>query len=1377
MLRLAIISVLCVLVSCVSYDRVIIVDPVAGHDTPNCIKGKEPCQTLAFTFATDHRNSSTQYVLNEGTHILNDSTETFDNLTSISLLGQGANTTVYCSDWNTGLAFVRVKDLTLSNITLHNCSALRYSTSRDYVIESGKSLLQFQVALYLNDCANVVMEFVYINHSPNAAGVVMYNTNGRNRITDCMFYNNSITSSISKESLGILNSLRGGGGFHVEFSYCLPGEVCIEAPPIIGSTYEFTRCSFTDNVAKDPTSDDTVYIVPHHSDHIAFGRGGGLSIFVNGNSSGNVFQIDSCNFERNQALWGGGLFLEFHDASDHNTAYITDTTFTENECIYTKDFGTAGGGMRIGQYAYDIKVGVGNHVAIVGGNFIGNDALNGGGVSVSTALPKISEDQVDMINIVDVLFARNIARLGSAIHIEKFPFIFSGMQVGGVGVKGCTFIGNNVHYAARWESENSDPYEVGDGTVYVYGVPVTFDGNVTFLRNSGSGLSVAKSEASFSNCSANFVQNTGNKGGGIALLGAARIIIDNSTQMHFVNNTAMLYGGAIYNNYISKRILGSYPDCFIQFVDPSIHTREWGAMFNFEDNADLGGSHPNIIHSTSVLPCAWVGESRTNIFTWNGWTCSNKNIALNCSMLVSSNIGKIKFKSETKDKYSVFPGLPFSLGLDIRDDMDLDITKQTIFLASVNDSLFKADLEDAKQYSYLLGGNATIWGEDKYTNNVTLTLNTIEDPTWHLEISVSLEPCPPGFKELGSRQDSSNETTDNVAQSLRSCECAGNYGGVLYCNKQLFSARLANGLWIGRLYNDSDPNEEYRSAYCPYGFCFNDPQDSSFLLPHDADDLEHRVCNHQGRMGILCAKCIEGFVPAINSRTYVCINCTDSNIAKNVFKYISAAYIPLALMFIIIIAFGVRLTTGAANAFILYSQVVSTTFILDANGQLPLNLIAGNHTDALLKAYRTIYGIFNLEFIEHLIPPLCIGKRLATLTIISLEYFVAFFPLFMILMAIVTIKVTGIVGDRCCNKKQEHGKVLTKVIKFLAKQKRHLSESLLPAFAAFILLSYTKLVFISSRIATKVYIKEDNGGIVEERVFYAGHLHYYNAEYIPYLITAVLVYSTFVAIPPLVLLDYPLRMFEWCLSKVDCFWRWYPVDKVHFFQDTFQGCFRNNCRFTAGLYFLFRLLTNITFALSQTWLQQYIVQQIACMVIVVILALVRPYNKENKVFNYIDILIFANLSITNAISLYLYEYALNNPRTSTLPTSAFVIQYILVYLPLVYIIVYVVYSKIRKPVKTSMKETIKKLPSYRPRSREVSISSLPPNNDLYYHSYETSEEVLLHRAREKNTGKFSECKHPVMIVEARGLEGEASVLLIGANGASNGSKANSSLSD
>ena len=121
------ISVLGLIINCASYNRVITIDPLVGNDAPACINGEEPCLTLAFAFQSDHRESSTQYVLNEGTHILNESTETFKNLTFISLVGERTKMTVYCTDSNTGLAFIIVKDL-----TMYNCSALRYSTSRDY---------------------------------------------------------------------------------------------------------------------------------------------------------------------------------------------------------------------------------------------------------------------------------------------------------------------------------------------------------------------------------------------------------------------------------------------------------------------------------------------------------------------------------------------------------------------------------------------------------------------------------------------------------------------------------------------------------------------------------------------------------------------------------------------------------------------------------------------------------------------------------------------------------------------------------------------------------------------------------------------------------------------------------------------------------------------------------------------------------------------------------------------------------------------------------------------------------------------------------------------------------------------------------------------
>ncbi len=74
---------------------------------------------------------------------------------------------------------------------------------------------------------------------------------------------------------------------------------------------------------------------------------------------------------------------------------------------------------------------------------------------------------------------------------------------------------------------------------------------------------------------------------------------------------------------------------------------------------------------------------------------------------------------------------------------------------------------------------------------------------------------------------------------------------------------------------------------------------------------------------------------------------------------------------------------------------------------------------------------------------------------------------------------------------------------------------------------------------------------------------------------------------------------------------------------------------------------------------------------VVLIALCQPYNKENRIINYIDALIFTNLAIINALSLYLYaSTSMSNQAPSH---SIFLLQYILILLPLVYMIVCVVW--------------------------------------------------------------------------------------------------------
>ncbi len=401
----------------------------------------------------------------------------------------------------------------------------------------------------------------------------------------------------------------------------------------------------------------------------------------------------------------------------------------------------------------------------------------------------------------------------------------------------------------------------------------------------------------------------------------------------------------------------------------------------------------------------------------------------------------------------------------------------------------------------------------------------------------------------------------------------------------------------------------------------------------------------------------------MNSKYYECVNCTGINLPANIAKYIASIYLPLAIAFAVIILFDIRLTTGPANAFILYSQVVSSIFSLDADGQVKPVANIKTYQD-LLKGYRVVYGIFNLEFVENLLPPFCFSSNFNALSVLLLDYGVAVFPLLMIIVIVLCLRLKECfsgAADSC-------GKRL--ILRRYRCSCRKINEALLPAFATFILLSYTKFSLTSSYISSTQSLIDEYGKKANSlRVYFAGQMSTNDTQYkYQYFLPSIIV-TIFVCVIPVLLLHYPLRVFEWLISKVTILWKFYPIDRVHVFLDTFQGCYRNNMRFFAGLYFLFRLVLNVIYTATGSWLQQYIAQQIVCVVMITLVAICRPYNKENWIFNYVDVLIFADLAIINALTLYLYTIGEDTNQIHSV--STFVFQYVLVFLPLIFMVGYV----------------------------------------------------------------------------------------------------------
>lgn len=186
---------------------------------------------------------------------------------------------------------------------------------------------------------------------------------------------------------------------------------------------------------------------------------------------------------------------------------------------------------------------------------------------------------------------------------------------------------------------------------------------------------------------------------------------------------------------------------------------------------------------------------------------------------------------------------------------------------------------------------------------------------------------------------------------------------------------------------------------------------------------------------------------------------------------------------------------------------------------------------------------------------------------------------------------------------------------------------------------------------------------------------FFSREYLlPYGLIACCVVVFFVALPPLFLLGLP-QLVDRLLEKENfsCLRRVWPTVIVHIYLDAFQGFYKPNRRFFAGLYFVFRLVILIVNASTSKYLNTYVLQQLFIVVMIILLGIFKPYKRE--VFNIVDSLIFLNLGVVNLISTYVYSSSLTISGLGGRSASAlYATQYCLLWLPLVYMLSYLAFK-------------------------------------------------------------------------------------------------------
>ena len=971
-------------------------------------------------------------------------------------------------------------------------------------------------------------------------------------------------------------------------------------------SYVFSKCVFKGNKAANVCCDMPT-------------SGGGLAIRFHGSSHGNQVTVESCMFDSNLANEGGGMFIQFKEQSEQNTVTIKSTNFSSNVVDSNFSIGTytSGGGAKV---TFESDDSVGNDVIFQDCTLYNNSADVGGGISVSANGNCRNGSTVNRMNFTKCIFVKNHADYGAAMDLYKQSNLLDCKKVV-VTVSDCSFLQNGIPY--------NNSFSRSFSVINVNGLATSFTGTTIFSGSIGTPLAIKNIGTDLlAHSTLNFTQNTGYSGGALAFTSSGHLTVHEDTQVTFMNNSASVKGGAIFWEYFDEHFtLYNFQQCFLQYYDNSVHPNEWNTTFQFSDNCASG--RKNSIFVSSLIPCVWrtndhstPEEDIMQTFCWDNWEYSNSN---SCSSEIATTPA---YFEEMSLSVNVIPGGVVTLPLKAFDDLQRTLTNDAAYAVegtSVNSSI-------------ITDNTITIYGIPNTTTN--LSIQTLDSRVVQAEVTAALLPCPPGFIVNENR-----------------CVCGKGFGGEVTCNEAQFQSFLALG---GCMSYDNETQQPI-VIRCPLYIEYARQRLPVIPLPQNVSELTEAVCGPLNREGKLCSTCKEGYGIAALSYSFECVKCWNSAAARWL-VFIIGKFLPLTVFFVLIMFFNVSVTSASANAFIFFSQVVTIPpEILIFQATLALFVQNGAYA---ISAIVAPYGIWNLDFFRTLIPNFCVSPRLEALHILVIEYIAAFYPLALIGFTYLCIKLHDrnfrlIVWlwspfERCFSR---------------FRRWRNTSTSIIDAIAAFLLLSYSKMIVVSLSLLTPTAEKNDSGDIGTQVFFYDGSIRFFGREHLFYAIPAMLILGIFAIIPPLLLLLYPFKFFSRCLK----FLRLRTL-ALNTFVEVFQGCYKDGTngtpdrRYFAGIYFVFRVVIFSLFVPVIDFAVLLLSLQFIFTIGAVLIIFLQPYKVN--FYNKLDAAVFGILALVYAILLYIYMFF---QITQSISTAALAIFHILILLPLMYMTVFIIY--------------------------------------------------------------------------------------------------------
>ena len=428
-----------------------------------------------------------------------------------------------------------------------------------------------------------------------------------------------------------------------------------------------------------------------------------------------------------------------------------------------------------------------------------------------------------------------------------------------------------------------------------------------------------------------------------------------------------------------------------------------------------------------------------------------------------------------------------------------------------------------------------------------------------------------------------------------------------------------------------------------------------FSLPTNVSELNEYMCGPMKRTGLVCRECIDGYGPSVTSFGYQCAECSSP--WSGVLLYILVEFVPAILFYFIILTFRMNMSSAPMPLFIMYSQYIVYAVLKDP---VILNkTLVQSHSKIVQYVFITIaslYGIWNLDFLKHLVPPICISSKLS---IIHTEFFGCLSALYSLSLITLTWICVELHGNNC--------RLLLLLSRpfhrCFVRLRKHwdISNDIIDVSATFLLLTYNKLTCQSLQMLSSQYILK-NGAPYMKVNLYDPSISYMSSEHVPFVVMSLVLLALFVIPPPLILLLYPTELFSRCI--IICRLNGRSRAALQTFVEKFYGCYKDTftgmCdrrRFSA-LYFFMRGAIIVLYFIREVFLSHNLwffgIILFTCASLLT--SYIQPYKKSYM--NILDTLLLAHMALLCLLVSTPFDnalYALSLVMLISLPLTVFLL--------------------------------------------------------------------------------------------------------------------------